>query len=117
MSKFPELDDFKKYKFQQHAPASIFHLIRKSASIDEFKQHLQKITEQDREWIKMHTHQQSKCPFWYLYRQCCVTGTSAKRVVSAAEKNQTNSSLDNLTIFPPFLMKRCDGVLITKTGV
>ena len=88
--------------------------------MNEFKQHLQKITEQDREWIKKHTQQQSKGPFWYLYRQCCVTGTSAKRVVSAAEKDQKSFRLKKLfpNLTTSFLqMKRRGGVLITKAGV
>ena len=94
MNKFPELSSFKKYNFRNHAPPSIFHLIYESNSVQEFQQHLQNISQKDREWVKDLTQQQSKCPFWFMYRQCCITGSSAKRVVSAAKKNKKLPGLD-----------------------
>ena len=94
MNKFPELSSFKKHTFRKYAPPSIFHLICKSNSVQEFKQHLQNISQKDREWVKDFTQQQSKCPFWFMYRQCCITGSIAKRIVSAAEKNKKLPGLD-----------------------
>ena len=91
---FPPTYKFKKLNLKKRGPPPLVNLIYSAENVEELKQLFAGITERDRRRIKEKTKDQSHSPHWFLYRKCCVTGTLAKRIVSAIQHQKPSIPLN-----------------------
>ena len=96
LSRKPVEGDFPLLLVRKRGPYSIPCIINMSTSVDHFIEliHIH-FSARTIKRISVRTKNQSTCPTWYIYKRCCISGTTARYILNQNLKGITNQKLNH----------------------